>query len=91
MKHYIAVLMPQPSGEWRAYLPDFPGCKAAGSTPDEAIGNTRERAQSTLDHPGRLPVPRSLGAIQADRDWATTRAIEWDKAVVSLVPIKSAR
>jgi len=32
-QHYIAVLVPQLTGEWRAYLPAFPNCRATGTTP----------------------------------------------------------
>ena len=93
MKHYIAVLVPKLANEWRVYLPDFPGCKATGATPAEAIASSRRNARELVEGKTQhqLPRPRSLGEIQADRDWASKRAVEWEHAIVSLVGIESAR
>lgn len=86
-KHYIAVLVPQSTGEWCAYLPDFPDCQGTGATPAEAVDKSRLSARQLIARYKRdeLPHPRSLGAIQDDSAWASKRAIEWDHAVISLV------
>ena len=88
MKHYIAVLMPQPEG-WRVYIPDFPECRASAKVVDEAVrqarGNVREFLRARGDR--TPPRARSLGEIQEDKTWAMTRAIQWDQAVISLMDV----
>lgn len=87
VKHYVAVLVAQAEGEWRAFVPDFPRCRAAGATADEALQNSRRNviAQCVMADEVDLPRPRTVTEIQSDRRWASVRGIDWDKAVLSLV------
>ena len=89
--YFIVVLAPQQGGGWRAHFPDFPGCRAEGERIEVAIasatravgdrlGQLRQEGQS-------IPIPRSLEELRADANWAVDRAIDWSKAVVSIVPI----
>jgi predicted RNase H-like HicB family nuclease len=89
--HFIAVLMPQSGGGWRAHFPDFPGCRAEGSRIEIAIANaSRAVAKLIAELHGKsmsLPAPRSFEDLRADTAWTTERAIDWATAVICLVPI----
>ena len=92
MLHYIAVLVPQPEGNWRVHFPDFPGCSAEGAYLEQAIAAARQAIYQRLDSAaaeGALRFPRSLDVIVEDLDWARTREVDWRRAVVSLVPFAS--
>jgi predicted RNase H-like HicB family nuclease len=89
--HFIAVLVPQPGGGWRAHFPDFPGCRAEGPLVEIAIANA-SRAATTLiaelnSKSMSVPAPRSFEDVRADDAWAAERSVDWTTAVVSLVPI----
>jgi predicted RNase H-like HicB family nuclease len=88
--HYISVLMPLSAGGWRALFPDIPGCEVEGESLDatvlRAAGALTECVQSRYgDGP---PSPRELIEIKADDQWVTTHAIDWAKAVVTMVPLR---
>jgi hypothetical protein len=87
VKHYVAVLVAQAEDEWRAFVPDFPGCRAVGATADEALQNSGRNviAQCAMIDEADLPRPRAVTEIQSDRRWASVRGVDWDKAVLSLV------
>ena len=95
MTHYIAVLVPQPGGGWRAHFPDFPGCRADGPAVEIAIGNARRAVGDLvvqLHHKGMIvPRPRSYAELRPDNKWAAERGIDWSTAVISLVPIEEYR
>lgn len=91
MAHYISVLMPLNAGGWRALFPDIPDCKAEGDSLDatmlRAAGALTECVQNRYgDGP---PSPRALIEIKADEGWVTTHAIDWTKAVVTMVPLRA--
>ena len=91
--HFIAVLVPQPGGGWRAHFPDFPGCRAEGSRVEIAVANASRVAINLVAelHSKRMsvPAPRSLEDVRADTAWATERSVDWATAVISLVPINA--
>jgi predicted RNase H-like HicB family nuclease len=92
MKHYLAVLVPQPGGGWRAHFPDLPGCRAESSSVEGAILLAREAAGGLvrkLKLNGGAPAPRALEEIRADEAWTAERAIDWTKALVSVVAVDS--
>lgn len=90
MAHYISVLMPRNSGGWRALFPDIPDCEVEGDSLDatvlRAAGALTECVQTRYgDGP---PSPRELMEIKADNQWASSHAIDWTKAVVTMVPLR---
>ena len=92
MKHYLAVLVPQAGGGWRAHFPDFPGCGGVGSSVEAALLVSRAaatkaaHAQQAEGH--LLPSPISYEELrQHTNRWAQERKIDWSTAVVSLVPL----
>jgi len=90
--HFIAVLVPQPGGGWRAHFPDFPGCRAEGPHVEIAIANASRAATNLIEelqHSKGLsvPTPRPFEDVRADDAWAAERSVDWTTAVVSLVPI----
>jgi predicted RNase H-like HicB family nuclease len=89
--HYISVLMPLSAGGWRALFPDIPDCEVEGDSLDatvlRAAGALTECVQSRYgDGP---PSPRELIEIKADDHWVTAHAIDWAKAVVTMVPLRA--
>ncbi len=89
--HFIAVLVPQHGGGWRAHFPDFPGCRAEGSHVEIAIANASRAATNLIaelhSKSMSVPAPRSFEDVRADDAWAAERSVDWTTAVVSLVPI----
>jgi predicted RNase H-like HicB family nuclease len=86
---YIAILVPESTGEWTVLFPDLPGCAAHGTTILEAQGMATEAAAlhlETMRLDGReMPVARSLEAIRADEAWVRELQIDWTKAVISVI------
>lgn len=86
MSHYVALLHHE-TDTYGVSIPDFPGCISAGDSVDDAL---RQAAEALAFHVAGLeedgtpiPEPRTLEAIQAAADdW-----IEWDGAIVALVPL----
>jgi predicted RNase H-like HicB family nuclease len=95
LSHYIAVLVPQPGGGWRAHFPDFPGCRADGPSVEIAIANARRAVADVVGQPLHegitVPRPRSYEELRPDNEWAAERGIDWSTAVISLVPIEEHR
>lgn len=64
--HYL-VVVEEGSSSFGAYVPDLPGCIAAGETKAEALALIREAIEFHLDdlksdgHP--IPRPSSVGEI----------------------------
>lgn len=90
-KYYVVVLVPQHDGGWRAHFPDLPNCRAEGDRVEiviEKAAGAASRLVNDLREQG-LPTtePRSFEEIRSDTAWAEARAIDWSKAVVSLVAV----
>jgi predicted RNase H-like HicB family nuclease len=87
--HYIAILVPESTGEWTVLFPDLPGCATQGVTILEAQWMATEAAElhlETMRFDGReIPSARSLEAIRADVAWAREFQVDWTKAVVSMI------
>lgn len=92
MKHYLAVLVPHADSGWRAYLPDFPGCRAEGESVEAAIDAS---AAAAAEHARRLkvqgvslPHPQTYEEVRHHSNgWAAERGIEWSRAVLSVVKL----
>jgi predicted RNase H-like HicB family nuclease len=94
MKHYLAVLIPNADGGWRAHLPDFPGCRAEAQTVEAAVDASgraaTEQARWLRAQGVSLPTPQTYEEVRHfGNGWAAERNIDWSKAVISLVPLSS--
>ena len=87
--HYIAILVPESTGEWTVLFPDLPGCATHGQTILEAQWMATEAAElhlETMRIDGKaMPVARSLEAVRADEAWVKEFQIDWTKVVVSMI------
>ena len=70
MASYIAILRKDPSSDYGADFPDFPGCITAGSTLDEARVMAAEaldfHVDGMLEDGADIPAPSTLEAVMAD-------------------------
>jgi predicted RNase H-like HicB family nuclease len=66
---YIAILETNGDG-WNAYVPDLPGCVAAGDTCDEVAVLIKEAValhiMSLREHGEPIPTPSAVGTIDVD-------------------------
>lgn len=64
------VLIDGEPGGYGVTFPDLPGCTAMGRTPEEALANAgeavRDWALGVEARGGRVPEPRTPGAVRAD-------------------------
>jgi predicted RNase H-like HicB family nuclease len=84
------VLIPLNAGGWRALFPDVPECEVEGDSLDgtvlRAAGALHQCVQNRYGN--RLPSPRELIEIKADDRWIAAHAIDWSKAIVTMVPLR---
>jgi predicted RNase H-like HicB family nuclease len=85
--HYIAILVAAQSGGWRVLFPDVPECQAHG----HGLANIKRAAAASLTHYSetegiKLRLPRTLEEIERDEEWLTRNNIDFDKAIVTIVP-----
>jgi predicted RNase H-like HicB family nuclease len=45
---YVAILVRGEDETWRAYLPDFTGCRAEGESAEVALGRAKNRARELM-------------------------------------------
>ena len=86
MVPYVAILVRGEDKTWRAYLPDFTGCRAEGESAEVALGRARNRARE-LNNGAERSAPRSLMEIRDDPTWARDRGIDWQDAIVVMVTL----
>lgn len=91
MAHYISVLMPRNAGGWRALFPDIPDCEVEGDSLDATVLRAAGALTEYVEHrySDGPPSPRELNEIKADDHWASAHEIDWSKAVVTMVPLRS--
>ena len=87
MVPYVAILVRGEDETWRAYLPDFTGCRAEGESAEVALGRAKNRA-CELNNGAERPAPRSLIEIRHDPTWAHDRSIDWQDAIVVMVTLE---
>lgn len=91
MRHYIAVLIPEDDG-WSVVFPDLIGCATQGDTLDEALEMASDAlagyVASMLHHGDKLPEPRSVEEIKADRAFAREFEVHWPDAVVAPIAVR---
>jgi len=92
--HYIAVLVPEPSGVWSVLFPDLPGCAAQGESVQEAVWMAVEAAAGHVANMRDLgvlvPAPRELAAVRADDAWRAEYGFDWASVVISLIEVEGA-
>ncbi|MEZ5833706.1 MAG: hypothetical protein R3D05_21250 [Dongiaceae bacterium] len=93
MAHYISVLMPLSAGGWRALFPDVPDCEVEGENLDVTVLRAAGALSECIQNRYRsgAPSPRELNEIRADDLWVAAHAIDWTKAVVTMVPLRGDR
>ncbi len=61
------VIVEQGSESWGAYVPDLPGCVAAGASREEVIKLIREaiefHPEGTRERGERIPLPHSFSEV----------------------------
>lgn len=92
MKHYVAVLVSQAGGGWRACLSHFPACGGDGTSVQIAVQvaiSMAVEAAKVMQSKGRpLPAPTSYEDLRYHNNgWAIDRRTEWSTAVISLIPV----
>lgn len=69
MDGYIALVLRQPGGGYRAVFPDIDGCRAEGKSVDEALANARSEIKAHVVRMARqgqtLPAPRPASDVAA--------------------------
>ena len=69
MDGYIALVLRQPGGGYRAVFPDVEGCRAEGKSVDEALANARSEIKAHAARLARngqtLPSPRPASDVTA--------------------------
>lgn len=91
MKYYIALVHKEEGSSYGVSFPDFPGCISAGETWEEALQSGADalcaHAVFMLEEGERLPARRSVEQIQAAHQRGEEDWIEWDSAMVALIPL----
>ena len=90
MLHYVAILMRSDDEAWRAYLPDFSGCRAEGQSPEAAIARAKTLAREAINGSSsifEISRPRGLTEIRDDPTWARDRNIDWHDAIVVMIEL----
>ena len=85
MDHYVGVFVHATTGRWRALVPDLPSYEVEEGTLDRAIIRAEEflRRVKRLGTP--IPPPRPLAFIKLDKEWVSTRDIDWSRSVVTMI------
>lgn len=86
MVPYVAILVRGDAETWRAYLPDFNGCRAEGESAEAALDQAKTLARESING-SKTSKPRSLIEIRDDPTWARDRNIEWQDAIVVMVQL----
>ncbi len=93
VNRYIAVLIPEKRG-WSVLFPDFPGCSTCGDTIDEAMDMAGDalagHVEVSRELGARIPRPRGVEAIMADRPWAKENAVDWRRAMAAPIAVRPA-
>ena len=89
MANYIAIVHKDPKSDFGVSFPDFPGCKTAGGTIDEAKDMAYDalslHIKGMLEDGENIPVPSKLEDIMDEPDYSDAAAI----LVVSVSKAKS--
>jgi predicted RNase H-like HicB family nuclease len=90
MLHYVAILVRSDDEAWRAYLPDFSGCRAEGQSPEAALARAKTLAREAINGSSssfEISRPRGLTEIRDDSTWARDRNIDWQDAIIVMIEL----
>jgi predicted RNase H-like HicB family nuclease len=90
MLHYVAILVRSDGEAWRAYLPDFSGCRAEGESPEAALARVKTLVQQEINGSNsnfEILRPQSWTEIRDDPTWARDRNIDWQNAIVVMIEL----
>lgn len=88
MAHYIAIIVPADSGDWRVLFPDIAECEARGFNLDEARMAAVHALDKRLKENGSgLRQPRDLSEIERDDEWLSRNGVDLSKAIVTMVSL----
>jgi predicted RNase H-like HicB family nuclease len=93
IQSYVAILAPdRDRGGYAVFFPDLPGCVTRGENMAEAQTTAGEALSgwiaSAVAHRDRIPPPRPLDKIRADKAFARENEVNWRDAIAMLVSIR---
>jgi hypothetical protein len=88
MNHYVGVFVRATTGRWRVLVPDLPSYEVEEGTLDRAIIRAEEFLRQVVRLGTPIPPPRPLSLIKLDKEWVSTRDIDWSRSVVTLLPVR---
>lgn len=83
---YVAIVVRGEGETWRAYLPDFSGCRAEGESVETALARAKNQAPES-NSGAEKPTPRGLIEIRDDLTWARDRNVDWQDAIVVMIEL----
>jgi len=86
---YTRVLIPEPDGDYSAEILEFPGCFAVGESPNEAIKNLEEIAESWIE--SMLEQGQAIPPPSANQNHSGKFALRLPKDLHRLAARKAAR
>jgi len=91
LSRYIALIEDAgPDTAVGVWFPDLPGCFSAGDSIDEAMINAEEALALYAEATGKLPHPRTLTELKADRQIASDIASHIVALIALRNPVRSA-
>ncbi len=88
MTRDVGVFVHATTGRWRALVPDLPSYEAEEGTLDRAIIRAEEFLRQVIRLGTPVPPPRPLALIKLDKEWASTRDIDWSRSVVTMIQVR---
>ena len=88
MRHYIAIFIEDPLGEWRVVFPDAPGCEAKAFNLHDAHYVAATTLTQCLNRNGSPPpLPMDMAAVYRCDEWLERNQVDLSRSVVSMVPL----
>ena len=88
MNHYVGVFVHATTDRWRALVPDLPSYEVEEATLDRAITRAEEFLRQVMRLGTPVPPPRPLALIKLDKEWTSTRDIDWSRSVVTMIQVR---
>jgi hypothetical protein len=89
MNHYVGVFVYAATGRWRVLVPDLPSYEVEEGTLDRAIIRAEEFLRQVTRLGTSIPPPRPLALIKLDKEWASTRDVDWSRSVVAMIQVRA--
>jgi hypothetical protein len=90
VKHYIAILVQNDVGDWRALFPDVPGCEAKGfSLYDVQFAAATALVRHIRDSGSPPPLPMDMHAVQQKAKWLADNKINLARVVTMEIPLST--